>query len=563
LQAQAGLDITGRASIKVKNITYDQTSKILPDSIDNVTYGKTILIPGLQQGLNLALFGRTSGLDMTLLADLNNNPWNSFNIKNPASVSRLTFDLRLQKQEMVLGDFFESGSDLFIQSREIRGGRFKGQFDNLFGKNTFIEVRALGGIVQRAVKVGEHAQELYKIYETTGQYSRTLAAGSVQSGQRDLFDVTFQYLTGRDDKNSVSEAVYDPLANTIAGGAGNLYLFGKKIRLFGEYNWDQIDTLTAADTHDYAYRAGGDVRFANFKVLLLYQRLGYNYLTFGYPFLENDKKGTLGQIGYAFSKIVTLFSDFELYQNNVNHDSCIPTAKTYLATVGVTTNVTGIPEFTVKYGQRLDKSKKLFDPEGNPLKIEKETHKMEGRINYKFDNSRLSLSALRLAMDDQSLVTAGMPLGTKQFITNLNFYSRVQNYLFFSGGAVYSHLKMSNDKTNENIYFYETTRWDILPRRLRFENTLTFIANGAAGSSYEAEDMVGNFFQVFGEVSLEYFFTSTLSFKLITGTDSRRFDYTEADALRIIADPQYGPTYFNGQESYQGLILGGELNWMF
>jgi hypothetical protein len=563
LRAQSGLDITGRASFNVKNVTYDEQSKILPDSIDKETYCKTILIPGLQQGLNMALFGRTADLDITLLADLKNNTWNSFDIKNPASVSRLTFDLHIRRQELVLGDFFESGSDLFIKSREIRGGRFKGEIDHIFGPNSYIAVRALGGIVQHAVKIGEHAEDLYRIYETTGQYSRTLAAGSIQGGQKGLFDLTFNYLIGRDDKNSVSETIYDPLANNIAGGAGTLYLWDKKIKLFGEYNWGRVDTLTAAEAYDYAYRAGSDLRLANFKLVLLYQRLGCDYLSFGYPFLENDKQGTLGQIGYTLPNIVTLFSDFEIYQDNLNRWEFIPTANTYLGTIGFTTNLTGIPEFTIKYGQRLDKSKKIFDPEGNPLKTMKETQKIEGRIGYKFDNTRLSLSAIQLEMDDQSLVSVGTPLGTEQFITSANFYSRVQTYLFFSGGAVYSRLEMTDKKTNENIYLYETTRWDILPCTLRFENTLTFIANSTAGSLYEAENMLGNFIHLIGEVSLEYFFTSTISFKIIAGTDSRRFDYTEADALRIIADPQYGPIYFNGQESYEGLILGGELNWMF
>jgi hypothetical protein len=563
LAAQSGIDITGRASLNVKNVTYDENSKILPDSIDSDTYSKTSLIPGLQQGLNLALFGRTQSLDMTLLADLKNNPWNTFDIKNPASVSRLTFDMRMQQHELVLGDFFESGSALFIQSREVRGGRLKGHFQDIFGLNSFLEIRALGGLAQRAIKVGEHAEELYKIHETSGQYSRTLMAGTIQGGRTGVFDLAFNFLVGQDDKKSVSESINEPLGNTVAGGAGNLYFWDQKIKLFGEYNRSRTDTITASDTSDFAYRSGLDLRIENFKMIVFYQRLGYNYLSFGYPFLENDKQGTVGQLAYAFPKVIAILTDFEIYHDNLNQHAYRPTADTYLGTVGFTTNIQNIPEVTLKYGLRRDKSDMISDREGNPLKTEKETQKIEGRIGYRFDHTRLSLAVINLNMDDQSLVSAGTPLGTKQLISNLNFYSRVQTYLFFSGGAVYSRLEMTDNKMNENIYLYETTRWDILLRKLRFENTFTLISNKAARSPYKAEDMIGNFYHFMGEVSLEYFFTNALSFKLIAGTDSRRFDYSEADALRIIGDPDYGPTYFNGQESYQGLIFGGEFNWIF
>lgn len=563
LKAQSGIDITGRASLNVKNVTYDEKSSILPDSIDSESYGKTTLIPGLQQGLNLALFGRTQALDMSLLADLKNNPWNTFDLKDPKSVSRLTFDMRVRDHELVLGDFFESGSELFIQSREVRGGRIKGHFNDVFGNNSFLDVRALGGLSQQAIEVGENSEDLYKTYETSGQYSRTLAAGSIQAGKTGYFDLGINYLYGNDNQSSVSQSINQPLSNRVAGGLGNFYLWERRIKIFGEYNMSQTDTLTASDTSDYAFRSGVDMRIENFKLIAFYQHIGYNYLSFGYPFLENDKQGTLGKVAYEFPGIITLLTDFEIYHDNLNQHSYVPTANTYLGTVGFTTNFKNIPEITFKYGLRSDRSEMIYDKDDSPIQTDKETQKIEGRIAYRFDNTRLSLSTISLDLRDRSLVSAGSPLGTKQWISNLNFYSRIQTRLFFSGGAVYSRLEMTDNKKNENIYFYETTRWDILPRLLRFENTLTVINNNAEGSTNEAENMVGNFYQIMGEVSVEYFFTNALSFKLIAGTDTRRFAYTESDALRIIANPDYGPTYFNGQESYQGLILGGEFNWIF
>jgi len=69
--------------------------------------------------------------------------------------------------------------------------------------------------------------------------------------------------------------------------------------------------------------------------------------------------------------------------------------------------------------------------------------------------------------------------------------------------------------------------------------------------------------QILIRLMLRYFFTDRLSFRTILGTDSKKFKYSTEDALKIIADPEYGPTYFNGNESYNGVILGGEFNWIF
>ena len=56
---------------------------------------------------------------------------------------------------------------------------------------------------------------------------------------------------------------------------------------------------------------------------------------------------------------------------------------------------------------------------------------------------------------------------------------------------------------------------------------------------------------------------SGVSLKIITGTDSRNFKYSTAEALQVIDDSDYGPTFFNGNESYSSWLVGGEFNWNF
>jgi len=92
------------------------------------------------------------------------------------------------------------------------------------------------------------------------------------------------------------------------------------------------------------------------------------------------------------------------------------------------------------------------------------------------------------------------------------------------------------------------------------ESTLSLILNDAANGG--VEDMLSNYWQVLGEASVEYFFNNNISVKLVGGTDTRRMDYSTKDALQIIAT-EYGPTFFNSSESYEALIYGLEINWIF
>ena len=119
-----------------------------------------------------------------------------------------------------------------------------------------------------------------------------------------------------------------------------------------------------------------------------------------------------------------------------------------------------------------------------------------------------------------------------------------------------------NDQENKNLYIYESSRWDIIPRKLKLESNVCYINNDASnGEGYQ--DMLSDYYQISGEISLEYFFTSNFSFKTIAGTDRRNMSYNIEQALQEMTDPDYGPMFFNGYETYQGMIYGAEINWIF
>ena len=559
--AQSGLDVTGRVSMRVHNFSYDESSQIKPDSIPDDQYSKTTAIPGLQQALNLAIFGRTQDLDMTLLADLSNNSWNRLEVRNLNRLSRLTFNLRFAQHEVILGDFFESLGETFLQSREIRGARYAFVGEDLFGAGSFADFRMLGGIVQRAVSIGDNLINLYRQYETAGQYRRWLGGGILNAGQRGAFDFSIKYLWGKDQESSIDSSINDPFSNQVLGGNLDFYFWDRNIRLFGEYLLSQKDTVALGRVKDKAYKGGFDFRYETFKLAVMYYHFGYNYFTIGYPFLENDRKGIEGQLTYAVPKVISFITKFEIYSNNLDHLVTMPTTDTKIFDLGATTVNPDWPELSVSVGLRKDKSDQIFDPDDNPLQTDKFTRKLEGRVGFTARDTRMSLSAIYLDLDDQSLVPSGTPLGTEQLIGSCNIYAALSPVSFISGGAVFSRLTMTNGQKNDNVYLYESNRWDILPGKLKLETTLSYALNDAADGG--TQDLLNNYWQLNGEISLEYFFTNEVSFKAIVGTDTRRFKYTDEQALEIIADPEYGPEYFNGNESYSGLIAGGELNWIF
>jgi hypothetical protein len=555
LGAQSALDLTGRVSLRSENVHYDENSEILPDSIDADEYGKTTLIPGLRHRLNLALFGRTKNLDLNLLSDLEYNDWNKFNFR------RFSLDMRFSNHELMGGDFFESINETFLYSREVRGGRYRLSMDDMFGANSFVRVNVLGGIVQHAISEGDRLPDLYKQIETSGQYKRWMAAGDARFGKTGSYDLAFNYLWGKDQQSSIDTSINEPLANAVYGAIGNLYFWNRHIRLFGEYYQSRKDTLTATNIKDYSYNGGLDLQYNSIKMVILYQRLGYDYFTIGNPYLENDKEGVKGLIGYALSDVFSLNSDFEIYKGNLNKISSFPTTTTWFINVGGTTYVPGWPELTLRYGLRSDLSDTVYDEEENPLKNDQTTEKFEGGLSVGFDDTRFTLSAIQLKLDDKSIISSGTPIGTDQLITSFNIYTTAITNLFFSGGVVYSKLEMTNDQNYDNIYLYGTFRWDIIPRILKLEADLTYIKNESSGA--DDEDFLSNYDHYFGEISLEYFFSNQVSFKIITGTDNKKYGYSIEKALEIIAEPSYGPMYFNSNESYEAIIIGGEFNWIF
>jgi len=555
LIGQSSLNVTGRISFRTLQNSYKENSDIKPDSIPDKDYAKTFIVPGFEQRLNMAVFARTPKLDLTFLSDIRNNQWDQLNSIN--RIERLTLSARFDRNEIVLGDFFDSGSEFFVQSREVRGVKADLRFSNLWNRSSYLQTKITGGQVQRPYGIGARLPVLYHQYENAGQYRRWFTSALVRLADEQRFDIALKYLYAADDTASVNEALNEPLTNQTAGMSGSLYLWEKHIQLFAEGYLSKKDTLSAKNISDHAYKGGFDFRYEQFKLLAYYQRLGYDYYSAGYPFLQNDRQGFKFVSAFRVPQIITFSVDGEQYDDNLGDDASRPVTTARLAETGFTTHFKNLPELTLKWRYRDDNSNTILDT----IKTDKISRGLEAGLSYGFDSHRFSLSTYLIDLDDRSVLSAGSPLGTSQFIASFNFYTRPAAGLFISGGSVLSTLELTNKQENRNMYNYLSGRWDLMNRKLKLEWSLSYTLNDAENGGNQ--DLVSNYNQLGSEFSIEYFFTNNVSAKLIGGNDRRSMAFSMAEALEVIADPDYGPLFFNGYEDYDNLKYGMELNWIF
>ena len=153
-------------------------------------------------------------------------------------------------------------------------------------------------------------------------------------------------------------------------------------------------------------------------------------------------------------------------------------------------------------------------------------------------------------MDDKSKIIRATPLGTEQHIASLNFYTRFSNKFFISGGVVYSRLLLTNSKDNRNIFVYQSSRWDAIPQKLSVESSFNGSFNeGINGGN---DDLLNDYFQIDGKVSVEYFINHSLSFKVTGGSYLRQMDYSIEMANQLLKNGNIeDPTFFNGNEYSQ------------
>jgi hypothetical protein len=407
LLAAQGMSITGRVSLNVENLDYDPNSTLKPDSISDDEYSKSPLIPGLKQKLDIALFARKSNWDISLLGDIRNDEWNQLALGEFSTVERLTLSARYKQNELVLGDYFMSVSDLFLQSLQIRGFKAAVRGGQLWNTRNYIKATALYGQVQKAFPVNSRLKGIYRQYETSGLYKRNMGSAMADLGIEDVYRLGIRYLYAKDDPNSVDNALSEAITNHSLGAVGEFYLFKRKVSLFGEAYQSKVDSVGADNAEDKAIKGGIDFSLNNLRLTGYYQYLGYDYYSAGYPYLRNDRDGYKVIAGYNVPNAVIFSAEYEKYHNNLKNLKSMPTTDTQYGIFGVTTSIPDYPELTLRYGFQGDRSNTVMIEDTIPTFTDKNSTTYEGRLTFKIHSNRFILSTIYIDLDDRSLLYTG------------------------------------------------------------------------------------------------------------------------------------------------------------
>jgi hypothetical protein len=229
------------------------------DSLRQTRYpGETgTRISGLQPELQIFTSGRRKSADINLLMDVYGNQW----IDQPLHMRKNSFNLsaNYQEQHVVVGDFFESGSETSVSGRKFTGIRYGGSFLPMGKGDKRISLKLAGGETEIPKDVGRRELDLYSDTVDTGMSLRQqisyVAGVSVKPTLNSAINV--MGLISRDQTNTplFRTQITDPKAPApIKGQSGHIDgmvdLLDGKLTLNAEVDLGVSDTIDTTDARD-------------------------------------------------------------------------------------------------------------------------------------------------------------------------------------------------------------------------------------------------------------------------------------------------------------------------
>ena len=311
--------------------------------IGNVTTGMSYFVPqsfrhpsqdtlisqthypeGIQPEIQLFASGRRGLVDVNLFADLYGNNW----LAKQGYVGKNMFNLTLTyaQQSLVLGDFFESGSETSISGRQMTGLKYSGNFWEMGAGIKRVEFKLAAGETEIPKDSGDHEINIYNEIVDSGMSVRQqityLASLSFKPSKNST--VSARGIIARDqvDKPLFRAPVNDPGApEPIQAQSGcidgNVVLLKGKLEFYAELDLGTHDTLRDDSAEEIAWynpkveKAIPEVfgmlnssDFINNYALTIGSRIscqGYNfdvnmlqiapsYFSAGNPYLESDRR---------------------------------------------------------------------------------------------------------------------------------------------------------------------------------------------------------------------------------------------------------------------------------
>ncbi len=380
---------------------YDFRSGMVIDS--TVTYRDTViyqsrylgeqsdqLYAGLQPEIQIFASGKQRGVDVNLLIDMHGNQWLKPNNYLRKNLFNLSFDYG--DYSLVVGDFYESGSETSISGRHMTGLRLKGGRGDMGRGIKRFEYNLSAGESEHSRDVGEHSLDIYNDVVDSGMSVRQqvtyVLSGSVRPVRNFLFST--RGIISRDQidmplfRTPISDPdAPEPVSAQSGSIEGRLWLMDGALEVFANIDLGNHDTVPDNQRDDIAWykpeiRAAYSEVFSllrtsddfsshfsfhsgvlafvqGYRMGLSYMEISADYFSAGNPYLEPDKRILGYSIDKNFSENLAAAAEYQ-YERTMKSSNPLDRNIVRLRT---TYQIEPhLPEFTVSYDMHLRNSKR-------------------------------------------------------------------------------------------------------------------------------------------------------------------------------------------------------------
>ncbi len=204
--------------------TYDTASA---EDSQRKLYPQTRYIDGLQPELQLFSTGRKYGWDVDFMLDGYRNDWLSGT--NPGGLRANMFNLKLsgKDQQVTIGDFFQSGSEIYVSSKKVFGLKYETDLMEMGRGGQRFKLTALGGETERSLAIDDHNPDVPNdtIKQGFAVRQQMMGMGRLSAFAAPGLTIGAQVIHARDLKESILRSLVEdsdttankPIQGTTAG----------------------------------------------------------------------------------------------------------------------------------------------------------------------------------------------------------------------------------------------------------------------------------------------------------------------------------------------------------
>lgn len=511
------------------------TTFSLADVLVDDRIADTTLIEGVKIPFRLVLMGRKDAFDFNIISNVYYNNWSGL------QADLVALSIKHKKFGVVLGDAYVRQRKLTIMNRKIRG--ITGHYNLLKINNVeFLKLEFVGGLARFARTQDEHlAHQIFRREASMDEYRQLLESFTLHMRLTPTLNADIAFLQAADDKHSIEPTEpLSPIQNMVFSGGIKYVLWGEKLfaqaeyghSIFDENTTDKVKGVTGDAVHVALDGRLGDVKFRT-----KFKYVGADFKTEGNPYLETDRLGGYGQVGYVAKGVFMIEASYETFIQNLNADSTAHDTKTDELVARIGTAWKWNPNLNLSYRYKDDLSSQKDDG----TLVDRESHTFGGGLNLSFKKIRASVGiSQKLILDDSQLYMGDTTATGEKFDASLNDVTKQlslstslrwrpnRTYTFIGGvnnilGATEGRDESSNTTTINYVYMSHITSF----AGGKYRPTLDLMYN----NYLDAGNALNDYSLSKAKLSVDFRITRTQSarvfyeFEMNQVTESMKLDY--------------------------------------